>query len=66
MRAPLRYRLNRLLFWRRCWWCAHSGFGYWPERVEPEAVCHLLSRPGKVVTVAANDCCSRWEAIRDE
>ena len=66
MRAALRYRLNRLLFWRRCWWCAWSGFGNWPTSAEPEAVCHLLSKGGRVVTVAHNEVCSRWEAIRDE
>jgi hypothetical protein len=66
MSQRLRHFLTLLLFWRRCWWCAHSGFGYWPERVEPEAVCRLLSRPGHIVTVAHNEFCSRWEAIRDE
>ena len=66
MKAPLRYFLTRLCFWRRCWWCKHGGFGGWPDGVEPEAVCHLLSKPGHVVTVAHNEVCSRWEAIRDE
>ena len=66
MKAPLRHALTRLLFWRRCWWCAHSGFGAWPESVEPEAVCHLLSHDGKVITVAPGDCCSRWEGMRDD
>ena len=64
MRAALRYRLNRLLFWRRCWWCKHGGFGNWPRSAEPEAVCHLLSKGGRVVTVAPGDTCSRWEAGR--
>ena len=66
MRAALRYRLNRLLFWRRCWWCAHSGFGNWPEGIEPEAVCHLLSKGGRVVTVAPDDYCSSWEGVKDD
>lgn len=65
-RQALRYILNRVLFWRRCWWCKHGGFGGWPDGIEPEAVCRLLSKPGHIVTVAHNDFCSRWEAIRDE
>ncbi|NLG26792.1 MAG: hypothetical protein GX557_02705 [Chloroflexi bacterium] len=64
MSQRLRYLVTRLLFWRRCWWCAHSGFGYWPERVEPEAVCHKLSAPGRVVTVRPGEFCSRWEGVK--
>jgi hypothetical protein len=62
MTQRFRCWLTRLLFWRRCWWCAHSGFGTWPEKVEPEAVCHFMSHGKYVLTVAANDYCSRWEA----
>ncbi len=42
----------------------HGGFGNWPRSAEPEAVCHLLSRDGRVVTVLPTDCCSRWESGR--
>jgi len=66
MNVLFRHALTRLLFWRRCWWCAHSGFGMWPESVEPEAVCHLVSHDGYVLTVKPGDCCSRWEGIRDD
>jgi len=66
MKAQLRYFLTRLCFWRRCWWCAYSGFGNWPTSAEPEAVCHLLSKGGRVVTVAPDDTCSRWEGVKNE
>lgn len=64
MKAPLRYLVNKVLFWRRCWWCKWSGFGNWPRSAEPEAVCHLRSYPGNVQTVAPNEMCSRWERGR--
>jgi hypothetical protein len=66
MKAPLRYLVNKVLFWRRCWWCKWSGFGAWPMRVEPEAVCHLLSKSERVVTVAPTEFCSRWEGGKDD
>ena len=65
MKTPLRYFLTRLLFWRRCWWCAHSGFGNWPSKAEPIARCNHPARQGALY-VAPTDFCSSWKGVKDE
>ena len=59
-----RYLPTKLLFWRRCWWCAHSGFGMWPPQGEPIARCNLPREGRCALYVGVNDFCSQWKARR--